>query len=60
VSAQDEYRHKACECFDLASRRVGGTDTAWNKFMAMAMLWLRLAEESERSNRFDTPSHDRT
>jgi hypothetical protein len=25
-----------------------------------AMLWLRLAEESERPNRFDMASHDRT
>jgi hypothetical protein len=52
VSTQDEYRHKASECLDLASKTVAGTDSAWHKFMAMAMLWLRLAEESERLNRF--------
>ena len=60
VNAQDEYRHKASECLDLASKSDAGTGGAWNKFMAMAMLWLRLAEESERLNRFDMPSHDRT
>jgi hypothetical protein len=60
VNAQDEYRHKASECLDLASKTAAGTGGAWNKFMAMAMLWLRLAEESERLNRFNTPSHDPT
>jgi hypothetical protein len=59
VNAQDEYRHKASECLDLASKTASkagggidsGTDSAWHKFTAMAMLWLRLAEESERLNR---------
>jgi len=60
VNTQDEYRHKASECLDLASKTDAGPGSAWNKFMAMAMLWLRLAEESERLNRFDAPSHDRT
>ena len=60
MNAQDEYGHKASECLDLASKTDAGPGSAWNKFMAMAMLWLRLAEESERLNRFDTPSHDHT
>ena len=60
MNAQDEYRHKASECLDLASKADAGPGSAWNKFIAMAMLWLRLAEESERLNRFDTPSHGPT
>ncbi len=60
VNTQDEYTHKASERLDLAKRTDGGADSGSNKFFTITMLWLRLAEEIERQNRFDTPSHDRT
>ena len=55
MQVQDEYRSKASECLGLASDRAGKTggdaDRRRNGFFAMAMLWLRLAEASERPNR---------
>ena len=52
MDARDEYRHQASECLDMARR----TDGDRNVFLAMAMLWLRLAEEIERAHRFDAAS----
>jgi hypothetical protein len=63
VQTQDEYstqyRNKASECLDLANRTGGGPGGTWNRFLGMAMLWLRLAEESERLNRLEVPGQDR-
>ena len=59
MEPQYEYRNKASECLDLASKTDAGADDTWNQFLGMAMLWLRLAEASEKSNRFDTPGRDR-
>ena len=59
MEPQYEYRNKASECLDLASKTDPGADGTWNKFLGMAMLWLCLAEASEKSNRFDTPGRDR-
>jgi hypothetical protein len=42
----DEYRLKASECLDLANRAYGGS--SGSRFLAMAIMWLRLAEETER------------
>jgi hypothetical protein len=58
VDAGDTYRNKASECFDLARRSDGGADGTWNKFLTMAMLWLRLAEETERENRLGAAGRD--
>jgi len=56
VNARDEYRHKASECLELAGR----TGSEGTMFLAMAMLWVRLAEEIDRVYRFDTTSRNPT
>jgi hypothetical protein len=58
VQRPDEYRIKASECLNLASNAAGSAGNAWNRFFAMAMLWLRLAEQSERTDRLNLPSGD--
>ena len=58
--ARDNYLNKASECLDLARGADGRRNGAWNKFLTMSMLWLRLAEEAERRNRLDATNRDRT
>ena len=59
MQAPDQYRRKATECLELARKTSSSADKAWHRFLGMAMLWLRLAEQSERSNRFETTGADR-
>ena len=48
-----EYRRLAQECFELA--RAVSTEEARASLVAMAEIWLRLAEEQDQSPDFTVP-----